>query len=40
MFGNCHYMPIFFIFFFRYLLLALVRKDILNLQEPLVVLNA
>lgn len=33
-------MLIFFIFIFRHLLLAIVRKDILNLCGPLVILKA
>lgn len=33
-FGKCCYMLNFFLFFFRHLLLALVRKDILYLQGP------
>lgn len=35
-----HYMRIFFAFFLRHLLLALVRKDILNRWGPLVIPKA
>lgn len=40
MFTKCHYMLIFLTIFLRHLLLAFVRKDILNLWGPLVIPKA